>query len=78
MEIRGRVRDVRVLRMRIGKERIRDVKVEADARALIDNAAIDATLVANQLFEFGYFTDVWAGHEELLPAAAGVVAFVPV
>ena len=77
VEIRGRARYVRVLRMRIGKERVRDVHAAAAAaaQASINGAASVAAVIGSQLFEFGYFPDIWAGHEELLPAGYSRVAF---
>jgi hypothetical protein len=68
-EVRDRSSRVRVLRMRTGKERKRAQKIEADARAGGYGAA-DATHIAFQLFEFGYFPDIWVGHEHLLPLGA--------
>ena len=74
-EVRSRSSRVRTLRLSLGKEQKRAQKLEADARAGGYGVA-DACRVAFQLFEFGYFPDIWTGHEQLLPL--GVTKFVAV
>ena len=66
-EIDALEKDVRVLPMRIGKERKLAAEELRAAQAASATVRADAEHVAATLFSAGYFPDVWAGREHLLP-----------
>ena len=70
-EVRERPKRVRTLKMRLEKER----KLALRACEHM-NSIGDGSSMTDQLFEFGYFPDIWTGHESLLPV--GVPCFVQV
>ena len=66
-ELESLDKDIRVLKMRVGRERKRADASARRAQRALDGARDDARSVASQIFAAGYFEDVWQGREALLP-----------
>ena len=67
-EVESLEKDVRVLKMRIGKERKRASEKSREASAEAVQTRETAESVAAFIFGAGYFEDVWEGREYLLPS----------
>ena len=67
-------KDIRVLPMRIAKERKRVAENLRNAQAAAVNTRAAANDVAAHIFGAGYFRDIWEGREHLVPPGTPAIS----